>query len=66
MGKKLTVEEIKNRISEISSGTLEYTPELNEEYLTKDELSTFTHKCGFKFKRSVGNVIYRKIITFEW
>ena len=63
MGKKLTVEEIKNRISEISSGTLEYTPELNEEYLTKDELSTFTHKCGFKFKRSVGNVIYRKIIT---
>lgn len=62
MGKKLTQKEIQERVLEVSAGELEYTPEIDEIYTTKDKLSTFTHKCGFKFKRSVGNVLYSNVV----
>ena len=61
--KKLTKEIIKQKTLDISQNTLNYTPEKDEEYLGKDSKGTFTHMCGYKFQRTIGNVITRKIIT---
>lgn len=61
MGKKLTIENISEKLSLVSDNKIKLVP--NQTYINKDYELEFEHICGTIFKRSVGNVIHNKIIS---